>query len=89
MLAAWFFASAALHLYGAWQGRGMPGGALIAVNGVPALILGVLIAADLLSSAGWAIGLLVGVNLIFFGIRALVAAGLLKRALEPQATGRR
>jgi uncharacterized membrane protein HdeD (DUF308 family) len=36
--------------------------------------LGGLILADLPSSAGWAIGLLVGINLLFFSIRALFAA---------------
>ena len=38
------------------------------------------------SSAAWAIGLLVGVNLVFFGTRALVAAGVLDR-LSPRRDG--
>jgi uncharacterized membrane protein HdeD (DUF308 family) len=41
-------------------------------------VLGILIAVELPSSAGWAIGLLVGINLIFWGVRALVGARLLK-----------
>ncbi|MEA2293977.1 MAG: hypothetical protein QOE86_1616 [Solirubrobacteraceae bacterium] len=82
MLAAWFFASAALHLYGAWRVRSLPGAGLLAANGALALLLGIFIAADLPSSANWAIGLLVGVNLIFFGIRGLVAGSLLSRALR-------
>jgi uncharacterized membrane protein HdeD (DUF308 family) len=43
------------------------------------LVLGILIVAKLPSSAGWAVGLLTGVNLLFWGARALVAARLLKR----------
>jgi uncharacterized membrane protein HdeD (DUF308 family) len=41
----------------------------------------VLIAADLPSSATWAIGLLVGINLIVWGVRALVLAAALGRAI--------
>jgi uncharacterized membrane protein HdeD (DUF308 family) len=51
-------------------------------GGVLAIVLAVLIALDLPSSAEWAIGLIVGVNLIFWGTRALVAASLLKRVFE-------
>ena len=51
-------------------------------GGALALVLAVLIALDLPSSAEWAIGLIVGVNLIFWGTRTLVAASLLKRVFE-------
>jgi uncharacterized membrane protein HdeD (DUF308 family) len=44
--------------------------------------LGLLIAFDLPSSADWAIGLLVGVNLALWGTRALIAAGVIGRALK-------
>jgi uncharacterized membrane protein HdeD (DUF308 family) len=47
-----------------------------------AILLAVLIALDLPSSAEWAIGLIVGVNLIFWGTRTLAAASLLKRVFE-------
>jgi uncharacterized membrane protein HdeD (DUF308 family) len=49
-----------------------------AISGLLAVIMGFLIAASLPSSAGWAIGLLIGINLIFWGVRALVGARLLK-----------
>lgn len=52
------------------------------LGGVLAIVLAVLIALDLPSSAAWAIGLIVGVNLIFWGTRTLVAASLLKRIVE-------
>ena len=82
MLAAWFFATGALLLAGAWQLRGIGGASLMALNGTLSLVLGLLIAVDLPSSADWAIGLLVGINLLFWGIRALVAAAALQRAYE-------
>jgi uncharacterized membrane protein HdeD (DUF308 family) len=80
MLAAWFFASGALLLALWWREREAPGAWLAALNGVMSVLLGLLIAVDLPSSANWAIGLLVGINLIFWGVRALVAASLLKPA---------
>jgi uncharacterized membrane protein HdeD (DUF308 family) len=83
-LTAWFFASGALLLWAAFRLRGAPGWGMTALNGALSLILGILILADLPSSAAWAIGLLVGVNLLFGGVRALVAASALKRML-PEA----
>lgn len=80
LLAAWFFATGALMLYAAWRSRGEPGNGLLAVNAVASLLLGLLITIDFPSSAAWAIGLLVGINLLFWGMRALVAAWLLNRA---------
>jgi uncharacterized membrane protein HdeD (DUF308 family) len=84
MLAVWFFASGFIGLLAAWQEWGMPGAGWIALNGALSLVLGILIAVNLPSSAGWAIGVLVGINLIFFGLRALVAAQLLKQALSSE-----
>jgi uncharacterized membrane protein HdeD (DUF308 family) len=78
-LISWFIVTGVLQLVAWWQTRGAPGSGLLALNGVVGLILGILIAADLPSSAGWAIGLLVGVNLIFLGVRALAAASILSR----------
>jgi uncharacterized membrane protein HdeD (DUF308 family) len=80
MLAVWFFASGALRLFAAWYERAMPGAGIIALNGTLTLVLGVLIAASLPGSAAWAIGLLVGINLIFGGAQAFFVARLLKRA---------
>jgi uncharacterized membrane protein HdeD (DUF308 family) len=79
-LTAWFLASGAALLYGAWRLRGHVGAGWLALSGGIPLLLGLLIAVDLPSSAAWAIGVLVGVNLVFWGIRALIAAQMLKRA---------
>jgi uncharacterized membrane protein HdeD (DUF308 family) len=51
------------------------------------VLLGFMIAASLPSSGTWAIGLLVGVDLIFWSVRALVSARLLKELAD--AAGRR
>lgn len=75
LLAAWFFASGAVLLMSASRRRGLPGAGLTALNAALSLLLGILIVADLPSSAGWAIGLLVGINLVFWGMRTLIAAG--------------
>jgi uncharacterized membrane protein HdeD (DUF308 family) len=80
LLAAWFFAAGVVQLVGAWQLRGRPGAAWTALNGVASLVLGVLIVADLPSSALWALGLLLGIDLIFWGVRALATARMLAAA---------
>jgi uncharacterized membrane protein HdeD (DUF308 family) len=71
-----------LSLIAAVRRRDAPDMAITAFGGVISLILGVLIAVNLPSSAGWAIGLLVGINLIFWGVRALTGARALKLLLD-------
>jgi uncharacterized membrane protein HdeD (DUF308 family) len=78
LLVVWFAGVGVLSLIGASRTRGLPGAGLLVFGGVLSLVLGILVAVDLPSSAAWAIGLLVGVNLIFWGVRALVAASALK-----------
>jgi uncharacterized membrane protein HdeD (DUF308 family) len=88
VLAVWLFANGVTSL--AVGGRGGPmeswaGDRAIAVlGGVLSMLLGVLIAVELPSSAAWATGLLVGVNLLFWGVRAFVAASLLPRRLPEE-----
>jgi uncharacterized membrane protein HdeD (DUF308 family) len=79
-LAVWFFGIGALEVVAAGRTHGKPMAALFGFSGALSAILGVLIVADLPSSAGWAIGLLVGINLVFWGVRALMLASMLKRA---------
>jgi uncharacterized membrane protein HdeD (DUF308 family) len=81
VLAVWFFASGVTRLILAWQGGDAPDGWITALGGLLSVVLGFLIAASLPSSAAWAIGLLVGINLIFWGVRALAGAQLMKRYL--------
>jgi uncharacterized membrane protein HdeD (DUF308 family) len=47
--------------------RGRQGAGLVGLSGIAGLLVGILILAKLPSSADWAIGLLVGIDLIFAG----------------------
>jgi uncharacterized membrane protein HdeD (DUF308 family) len=51
----------------AFAARGQQGAGLVGLSGVAGLLIGILILAKLPSSADWAIGLLVGIDLIFAG----------------------
>ena len=51
----------------AFVGRGQQNAGLVGLSGVCGLIIGVLVLAKFPSSADWAIGLLVGIDLIFAG----------------------
>jgi uncharacterized membrane protein HdeD (DUF308 family) len=80
ILAAWFFATGIMRLFTAYQMRGEQGAGLVGFNGAVTLILGLLIAVSLPSSADWAIGLLVGIDFLFYGVTAITLAGAAKRA---------
>jgi uncharacterized membrane protein HdeD (DUF308 family) len=51
----------------AFAGRGQEGAGLVGLSGVAGLLIGILVLAKFPSSADWAIGLLVGIDLIFAG----------------------
>ena len=79
VLAVWLFAGGVLSLTHAWQLRAVSHAWAHALSGVLSIVLGILIAAGLPSSAAWAIGLIVGINLLFWGAQALAAAQFMKR----------
>ncbi len=83
VLAVWLFATGALSLFVSVQFGRTAEGWMTAISGILSVVLGVLIATSLPSSAAWAIGLLVGIDLVFWGVRALVAARWLKGAQPP------
>jgi uncharacterized membrane protein HdeD (DUF308 family) len=74
LLVIWFVGSGALLLSAWWRLRALPGMGAMGLNGGMSVLLGLLIAVDFPSSAGWAVGLLVGINLIFWGVRVLIEA---------------
>lgn len=82
VLAIWLFAGGLLSLAAATQRGRAEERVMALLGGLLSVLLGVLIAAELPSSAAWAIGLLVGINLIFWSIRAASAARLLGRRLQ-------
>ncbi|HJZ36152.1 MAG TPA: DUF308 domain-containing protein [Solirubrobacterales bacterium] len=51
----------------AFLGRGQPNAIWVGLSGICGLIIGILVLAKFPSSADWAIGLLIGIDLIFLG----------------------
>lgn len=80
VLVAYFLASGAVLLVSAVQTWGSDSTAWRAFLGLLSIVLGVMLWADLPSSATWAIGLLLGIQLVFAGTDlifiALAARGL-------------
>jgi uncharacterized membrane protein HdeD (DUF308 family) len=68
----------------AFLGRGQPNAGLVGLSGVAGLLIGILVLAKFPSSADWAIGLLVGIDLIFAGW-TLTSVALLGKELAKRA----
>jgi uncharacterized membrane protein HdeD (DUF308 family) len=88
VLVAFFFATGVIRLILAAQNRDDAGAVWMGLGGVLALVLGVLILADFPSSASWALGLLVGVELLFAGWQLIMLALLAREAREAGGLGR-
>jgi uncharacterized membrane protein HdeD (DUF308 family) len=71
MLVMWFVALGIARLVAGLAELGIPGAGYTILSGVVSLVLGALIASELPSSADWAIGLLVGIDLLVAGASAL------------------
>jgi hypothetical protein len=67
-LSVWLIAAGVLQILAATRTGGRPEGWAGAIGGVLSIVQGFLIADSLPSSAAWAIGLLVGINLMFWGV---------------------
>ncbi len=67
VLGLYFLFMGVTRITAAFLGRGQPNAGLVGLSGVAGLLVGILILAKFPSSADWAIGLLVGVDLIFAG----------------------
>lgn len=65
----------------AFIARGEPNAGLLGLSGIAGILIGVLILAKFPSSADWAIGLLVGIDLIFIGW-TLTSVALLGKELS-------
>lgn len=64
----------------AFAARGQQGAGLVGLSGIAGLLIGILVLAKFPSSADWAIGLLVGIDLIFAGW-TLVSVALVGKEL--------
>jgi len=88
LLVLWFAVTGVMRIAVAVAERGTPGAGWMGANGVVTLLLGVLIGANLPESSDWAIGLLVGIDFLFYGFGAIAAASVLKReAVSDSASG--
>jgi uncharacterized membrane protein HdeD (DUF308 family) len=74
VLIVWLFLSGGAQLGAWWQQRQLMGSWTMLVSGLSSVILGILIWADLPSSADWAIGLLVGIELLVWGMSVIMSA---------------
>jgi uncharacterized membrane protein HdeD (DUF308 family) len=73
ILVIWFVAIGFTRIVIGIAEHGAPGWGFVVLNGALSLALGLLIAERLPESADWAIGLLVGVDFLFYGTTLLVA----------------
>jgi uncharacterized membrane protein HdeD (DUF308 family) len=78
LLVLWFAVTGVLRIAVAIAERGTQGAGWMGANGVVTLLLGILIGANLPESSDWAIGLLVGIDFLFYGFGAIAAASALK-----------
>jgi len=79
VLVVYFIAIGLVRIAEAIVIRGLPGAGMVGLNGVLSLLIGLLILIDFPSSADWAIGLLVGIDLLFAGWVLLVIASAGRR----------
>ena len=86
LLVLWFAVTGAMRICVAVAERGTPGAGWVGANGVVTLLLGILIGANLPESSDWAIGLLVGIDFLFYGFGAIAAASALKHGELPGDT---
>ncbi|MGI9188046.1 MAG: HdeD family acid-resistance protein [Gaiellales bacterium] len=83
VLAIFFLLIGLFRILAGIQARGtVPNAGWTIVNGVLAVIIAVLVIANLPSSAAWAIGLLVGIQLLFDGIMMITAGMAAKKIAE-------
>jgi len=81
LLVLWFAVTGVMRIAVAIAERGTPGAGWMGANGVVTLLLAVLIGAHLPESSDWAIGLLVGIDFLFYGFGAIAAASALRHEL--------
>ena len=83
ILAIFFLLIGVLRLIAGIASRGkVPNAGWTIVNGVLSIVIAVLVIGDLPSSAAWAIGLLVGIQLLFDGIALIATAMAGKKLIE-------
>ncbi len=87
VLGLYFLIMGATRIMVAFAARGQQGAGLVGLSGIAGLLIGILVLVKLPSSADWAIGLLVGIDLIFAGW-TLVSIALVGKDLSRGPTAR-
>jgi uncharacterized membrane protein HdeD (DUF308 family) len=87
VLGVYFLVMGVTRIMVAFAARGEQGAGLVGLSGIAGLLIGILVLVKLPSSADWAIGLLVGIDLIFAGW-TLVSIALVGKDLSRGATAR-
>jgi uncharacterized membrane protein HdeD (DUF308 family) len=82
VMAAIFFAEGVLQIIVYFEFRSLPGAGWILFDGIVALLLGFLIWRNWPSSSEWAIGTLVGINLMVSGFTLLMYSVAARKALK-------
>jgi uncharacterized membrane protein HdeD (DUF308 family) len=67
LLGIYFLIMGVTRLMVAFMARGQPNAGLLGLSGIAGILVGILVLAKLPESSDWAIGLLVGIDLIFAG----------------------
>jgi uncharacterized membrane protein HdeD (DUF308 family) len=81
-IAIYLFVEALLEIFLSFQLRPLPGTGWVLFDGVVTLILGLMIWRTWPWSTEWAIGILVGVRMLFSGVSRLMLSLAARRALE-------
>jgi uncharacterized membrane protein HdeD (DUF308 family) len=81
VLGIYFLIMGGTRIAVAFASRGQEGAGLVGLSGFAGLLIGILVLAELPSSADWAIGLLVGIDLLFAGW-TLVSIALVGKELS-------
>lgn len=83
VLVAYFIVIGGVRVVEGFALRGTPHAAMVRFNGVLSLLIGLLILVDFPSSSDWAIGLLVGIDLLFAGMTLLGISSAGRRLATP------
>ena len=82
ILIIYFIVAGAFRIGAGIAERGVPGAVWIAINGVLSILIGLILWVDYPESAEWAIGLLVGIDLIFSGWVVILLGQQAKKELS-------
>jgi uncharacterized membrane protein HdeD (DUF308 family) len=87
VLVAFFFAAGVIRLFLAAQAWNEEGALWLAASGAIAIVLGILILVDFPSSAAWALGLIVGIELLLAGWQLIALALAARSAVSDRTPG--